>query len=353
VPRGIAEAMAPPSVDHPAGLPGERPAPGPCGGGSASGLGPASRVTVAVGLDAAAEVLSRTYGPVRITARGQRRGIRLEQATLGPVQLHDVALGMEYDAVGNGPRSLVFGEVTSGRFRQTSEGGDRYYQPGDLFFAGQPGHAYTATVHDVSLRVAVIDPALTAQVAATAPGRPPAPVRFTGHRAVSPQAASQWTATVAYLRGLLASPQAADAPLVTASAARLLAAVTLGAFPNDAVTDPTTQDRHDGSTATLRRAVAFIDEHAHEDIALADVAAAARVTIRAVQLAFRRHLNTTPTSYLRQVRLDHAHRELQSADPDRDSVTAVSYRWGFASPSRFAAYYRGAYGVAPSRTLHG
>jgi hypothetical protein len=43
----------------------------------------------------------------------------------------------------------------------------------------------------------------------------------------------------------------------------------------------------------MRRAVAFIDEHAHEDIAAADIAAAAGVTIRSVQLAFRRHLDST------------------------------------------------------------
>src|SRR5262249_33957213 len=163
------------------------------------------------------------------------------------------------------------------------------------------------------------------QVAATAPGRRPAPVRFTGYRSVSPAAARQWTATVDYLRDLLASPYAADAPLVTASAARLLAAATLAAFPNDALTEPTAPDRHDASTATLRRAVALIASRAHEDIALADIASAAGVTIRAVQLAFRRHLDTTPTSYLRRVRLDHAHRQLQAADPESDSVTAVSY----------------------------
>ena len=40
-----------------------------------------------------------------------------------------------------------------------------------------------------------------------------------------------------------------------------------------------------------------------------------------------------------------------AADPDRDSVTAVAYRWGFSSPSRFAAYYRRSYGVTPSHTL--
>ena len=71
-----------------------------------------------------------------------------------------------------------------------------------------------------------------------------------------------------------------------------------------------------------------------------------------MQLAFRRHLDTTPTRYLRRVRLDHAHRQLLTADPERDTVTAVAYRWGFASSSRFAAYYRTAYGVSPSSTLH-
>ena len=51
---------------------------------------------------------------------------------------------------------------------------------------------------------------------------------------------------------------------------------------------------------------------------------------------------TTPTTISRQ---------LQAADPDHDSVTAVAYRWGFSSPSRFATYYRRAYGVPPSQTL--
>lgn len=315
--------------------------------------GPARRVTVAASLEAATEVLGTVYGPVRINARGPRRGIRLEQAALGPVQLHQVTLAMEFDAAGQRPQALVFGELTSGRLRQDSTGGDRHYQPGDVFFAGPPGHAYAATVHDADMLLTVIDPELTGQVTAPAPGRAPAPVQFTGDHAVSPAAARQWTATAAYLRGLLTCPEAIVAPLVAASAARLLVAATLAAFPNDAVTEPGTQDLHDGTTATLRRAVAFIDEHAHEDITLADIAIAARVTTRAVQLAFRRHLDTTPTSYLRRVRLDHAHQQLQAADPESDSVTAISYQWGFASPSRFAAYYRCAYGILPSHTLHG
>ena len=72
----------------------------------------------------------------------------------------------------------------------------------------------------------------------------------------------------------------------------------------------------------------------------------------AVQLAFRRHLDTTPIEYLRRVRLDRAHHDLIAADPARVTVTAIAVRWGFPSPSRFAARYRQAYGISPSHTLH-
>ena len=310
-------------------------------------------VAVADDLDTAEDILSTTYGPVRIDPRGPRRGLRLERAELGSVQFHHVSTAMDFDAVGRPLERLIFGQLTSGRVRQDSGGSERHYVPGGVFLAAQPGDSYRSSVDEADAQLTVIDPALPSQIADTAPGRAQVPVRFTGYEPVSTQARSRWTETCAYLREtLLADPMAAAAPLVAASAARLLVATALAAFPNNALTEPTSEDERDSSPATLRRAVAFIDEHAHQDITVADVATAAHLTIRAVQLAFRRHLDTTPTRYLRRVRLDHAHRQLLSADPERDSVTAVAYEWGFTSSSRFAAYYRTAYGVSPSTTLH-
>jgi anti-anti-sigma factor len=107
----------------------------------------------------------------------------------------------------------------------------------------------------------------------------------------------------------------------------------------------------DTDSGTVRRAIAFIEERALDDISVADIAAAAFVTIRAVQLAFRRHLDTTPLGYLRQVRLEHAHAQLLDSDPGRTTVSAVAARWHFTNASRFAAYYRAAYGVPPTQTL--
>lgn len=309
-------------------------------------------VATAADLETAQDILSRTYAPVRIDARGPRRGLRLERAALGPIQFHHVSVGMTFDATGSPLGTLIFGELRSGRLRHGSGGSERHILRGEVYLAAQPGDSYTATVLEADVQLTVIDPALPSQVADPAPGRAQAPVEFTGYEAVSAQASSQWIDTCAYLRDhVLADPRASAAPLVAASAARLLVATALATFPNNALTDPSIGDRHDGSPATLRRAIAYIDEHAHQDMTIADVAAEVHVTIRAVQLAFRRHLDTTPTRYLRRVRLDHAHRQLLTGDPERESVTAVAYRWGFTSSSRFAAYYRTAYGVSPSTTL--
>src|SRR6185437_1307319 len=107
------------------------------------------------------------------------------------------------------------------------------------------------------------------ELAGTDPGRIPQPVRFTGYEPVSPQAAQQWRATCAYVRDtVLALPGAAH-PLVAATAARLLAATALATFPNNALTDPTIEDRRDAHPATIRRAVAFIRDNAHRDISAA------------------------------------------------------------------------------------
>lgn len=151
---------------------------------------------------------------------------------------------------------------------------------------------------------------------------------------------------------MIAVPETARGPLMVSAAGQYLAASVLYAFPNSAITDATVEHRRDAHPATLRRAVAFIDEHAHEDISIADVAATAFVSIRGLQLAFRRHLDSTPLAYLRRVRQAHAHRQLRAADPARETVTAVAYRWGFSNPSRFTAYYRPAYGTVPGQTLY-
>jgi AraC-like DNA-binding protein len=225
------------------------------------------------------------------------------------------------------------------------------YRLGDVYVASCPRADFTCQTHDVRCQSIILPQSLLTEVARVTPDRPDDPWEFLPFLPVTSDGTRQWRDATRYVDGLLADPAAADAPLVRGCAARLLAATALTVFPNTAVTEPGAQDRTDARPATLQRAVSFIEAHADIDITITDIARAAGVTTRAVQLAFRRHLDTTPAGYLRRIRLDQAHRQLQAADPDRDSVTAVAYRWGFSSPSRFATYYRRAYGVRPSHTL--
>jgi AraC-like DNA-binding protein len=224
------------------------------------------------------------------------------------------------------------------------------YQPGDTFLGTGPRGLCTVRSLDARIQAIVLPRSLLTAVAATASDQPQPGWEFSSSEPAN-GGAQHWRDAAHYVDELLSDPEAELAPLVIGSAARLLAATALAVFANTAVTEPSDRDRRDAHPQTLRRAVAFIEEHAHQNISAADIAAAACVTTRAVQIAFRRYLDTTPLEYLRRVRLDRAHHELLAADPARDSVTAVAYRWGFSSPSRFAARYRQAYGVPPGRTL--
>ena len=107
------------------------------------------------------------------------------------------------------------------------------------------------------------------------------------------------------------------------------------------------------SAPQLRLAIDYIHDNCARDVAMADVATAMNVTPRAVQYMFRRYMDTTPMAYLRQVRLQRAHRDLLGADPSRDTVGAIATRWGFAHTGRFSQAYRAAFGESPSITLYG
>ena len=98
--------------------------------------------------------------------------------------------------------------------------------------------------------------------------------------------------------------------------------------------------------------MAFIDACSADPIGLAEIAAAAQLSPRALQAAFRRHLGTTPLGHLRSVRLARAHADLLAARRgDGQTVSEIANRWGFSQLSRFAHDYRTRYGQSPRETL--
>ncbi|TSD94086.1 AraC family transcriptional regulator [Skermania sp. ID1734] len=100
----------------------------------------------------------------------------------------------------------------------------------------------------------------------------------------------------------------------------------------------------------IREIVQYIDEHADEEVTIADLVEMAGVSARALQTGFRDVVGVSPVAYLRNVRLDRVHLELSSGAAS--AVTDVAARWNFFHPSRFAHQYRERFGILPSETLH-
>jgi AraC-like DNA-binding protein len=243
---------------------------------------------------------------------------------------------------------VLVGHVRAGQMEHIGAEGTVRLSPGDLFVFDSSDEPFTVRRGAIELQLIRINhSAFTPNDRAA---RSPAP-RFTGLRPISPRDSRRFTNTLDWVTGeLLANSEAVAHPLITGAASRVLADTMLVTFPHSTLAAQSRRD--DAHPAVLRRAVEFIEAHADSDISLLDIAMAARVTPRAVQHVFRRHYGTTPSAYLRQVRLEHAHQELQAADPTRgDTVAAIAHRWGFLNLGRFADLYRAAYRHSPRHTL--
>ncbi|WP_039799342.1 helix-turn-helix transcriptional regulator [Nocardia araoensis] len=273
---------------------------------------------------------------------------------LGPISLDHLALtfDMQYDAEPLGKICLC--EVDSGSIEENySDGSTDFFQPGEVGLLTPPDLPYSGVIHHARYSITMFDPALLTQVAASAPDHDLEPVRLTGHRPVSAAAGRHLSNVLEHLRGLAADRVACEQPLIVSTATQYLAASVLHALPSTARTDPTASDRNDAHPDTVRRALAYLESSVRDDISVADIAAASYVTVRALQLAFRRHLDTTPMAYLRRLRLRGAHEQLRDCTPDAGhTVTSIAAAWGFAHPGRFANAYRDAYGRAPHTTLN-
>lgn len=304
----------------------------------------------------AGEYLTDVYGTgMRMTGRRVGCSFRFTQLVMPTFSIGTAAQTDEMTITVETPASLFVVRARGTRLEYRSRGVEHRFAPDDFLIAsrGPEGDPYRARWVDGLVEATALPFHALAEVAATERTARDVPIRFTDMRPHSPAAARHLTETVDYLsRALHDRPEVMAEPLVASTSGQLVSAAVLATFPNTALFDPTIEDRHDSHPRTLRRAIAFVDDHAHEDITVADVAAAANVTIRALQHAFRRHRGTTPMAYVRLVRLRQAHQELLTADPASGlTVTGVAARWGFFHPGRFARYYRDVYGHAPYRTL--
>jgi transcriptional regulator GlxA family with amidase domain len=103
----------------------------------------------------------------------------------------------------------------------------------------------------------------------------------------------------------------------------------------------------------LRLAVEFVHEHADEQLTAADIARAADMSVRTLQQVMSDNLGSSPTTYLRDVRLDRVRQDLLSATPASARVSEVARQWGFGNLGRFSSAYVARFGEYPRTTLAG
>jgi len=141
----------------------------------------------------------------------------------------------------------------------------------------------------------------------------------------------------------------ADAPIAMTNLSQSLLGLLIQAGPHqlrDQIKHPLTPaaPRH------VKRAIDFMHANIAKPLTSAEIAAAARISVRSLEVGFRTFKNTTPMAYLRSIRLAAVRDEL--AMPNNvSSIAVIAYRWGFAHLGRFSAMYRIAYGELPSETV--
>lgn len=301
-------------------------------------------------------MLESAYGArLRVSHKAHRDGAPLLRHTridVGPFAIDEVHVPGELEAAPDPLHKVVAVWARKGTVVGHCSGTDGKATAGEITLMSQPDLPHHARAQDLTVTSLLMDPALVAGLASGLPTEQALlPIRFSSFQPVDESCSRLWKETLSYVRDSVLADDAIATPLVLGHASRLLAAVTLSTFPNEAAAKPMPYDGTDHKPVLLRRAIDFMDANVTNDIALADIASAVHVTPRAVQYMFRRHLEVTPLQYLRRLRLHYAREELRVADRSHATVTAIAAKWGFVHTGRFAVLYRQTYGESPHTTL--
>jgi AraC-like DNA-binding protein len=242
-------------------------------------------------------------------------------------------------------------------------GGEMRVDDGGQTAVADPGHGAVFCFHeDLTMRWApglrqlmlTIDKRLVEQHLRTLLDTPPRrPVCFAGVVNLAGSGQGIAAAVRTMLRALELCGRAGPAPVLAAEIEHgVLTALLLGQRHN--YTDAIFSARTLPAPRVVRRVVELVDAAPEKPWTVADLALFAGVSARSLHAAFRRQLGTSPMSYVRRRRLEHAHDELLDLDPSSGTrVIDVALRHGFTHTGRFAAAYRARFGESPSTTLRG
>jgi AraC-like DNA-binding protein len=305
----------------------------------------------------ARELVGRALSPHRLDVRGEAPGFeaRHNQIRLGQVSLNVLSYGTEVE-IDPGERGdfYLIQLPLQGRARVHCDGQEAWVDP-DMLSVLHP-HAHTRMLWsgDCSMIMLQVPSAvLRRQLPVRQQNTESPQFSFTQSRH-DPAVAAWWQAVADMTRNLHShGAQWLRHPAAYAAMEGFLLTGLDLLRPERDRTPETSLSAHGGRH--LQRALDYIQAHAHESLTLDRIAAAACVSPRTLEVAFRRRYDQSPLAYARGIRLDRVRAALQAAAADgrQTSVTDIALQHGFVHMGRFSAYYRRCFGCAPSETLRG
>ncbi|MEU6214530.1 AraC family transcriptional regulator [Streptomyces sp. NPDC047023] len=299
-------------------------------------------------LRAAEAFLSDAYASVRIESAAPSGRTTVARHIVGRLSVDWLAFAFDFSYNCAPVGRIVLVSVHAGHITLGDDG--PCYGPGDTFLLPRFADGLSGRLNSARTTTVLLDPEVISDIS----GRDAYELwHQSSHQPHSAAANRRMAAAISHVRDL-ADGALLEHDLVASTAYQHIAALALTCIPRDADGRLTVvSDSRDGHTGTLRRSMRFIDDNAHRDISLTDIAVAVGVTSRSVQYAFARHAGMSPLAYLREVRIAHAHADLAAADPvGGATVHQIAARWGFSNQGRFAAAYKKVYGTSPSATLN-
>lgn len=322
-------------------------------GGSAVGTGLTRLATR--DLDLAHEYIHSVFTPHRLAVRGAALDFDLSYAESPRVTLGHLTYGAQV-AVGVPPPEQCYHVVLpiAGACRVVQRRETALLCHGGRGAVLSPDEPLTVNWEpdSVGYVLKVPRPSLEAHLARLTRTPIDRPVRFTLEFDLGSGGARALAASVPFLWNELSRPGGIAAmPLAREHLEYVVLTQLLSVVPHnysaELVADrPVTSRRR----RRIQQVVDVIEAHPEEPLTSAHLAAVVGVTERTLQLAFREEMGTSPSAYVREVRLDRVHAELSEGGAGT-TVTEIAARWGFLHPSRFAQQYQRRFGLLPSDTL--
>ena len=107
--------------------------------------------------------------------------------------------------------------------------------------------------------------------------------------------------------------------------------------------------RYDLHNKKLVRVIGEMERQCEQPLSSETLAAQVGISVRQLERLFRHHLDTTPSAFYLELRLDKARQLLRQSDL---SVMEVSLACGFESASYFSRCYRRRFAASPSQDRH-